>query len=92
MNIENERKLFEGKFFNSDFLFSDAWCDEDHEYYDMYTQKMWEAWQASVNREGFVLVPREATSEMLYHGYAAADNLAEKYKAMVEASQENKDE
>ena len=37
--------------------------------------------------EGLVLVPKEPTSEMLYHGYAAPDNLAAKYKAMIEAQE-----
>ncbi|WP_168383427.1 hypothetical protein [Acinetobacter indicus] len=38
--------------------------------------------------EGFVVVPKEPTSKMLYCGYAAPDNLAAKYKAMIEAAQE----
>lgn len=36
----------------------------------------------------YVVVPKEPTSEMLYHGYAAPDNLSAKYKTMIEAAQE----
>jgi len=48
----------------------------------------WQQAKAWVVPEGFVLVPKEPTSEMLYCGYAAPDNLAAKYKAMIEAAQE----
>lgn len=39
----------------------------------------------------YVLVPKEPTSEMLYCGYAAPDNLAAKYKAMIEAQEQTND-
>lgn len=65
----------------SDYSFSDS----------LKINISWEAWQAAkaqVVPEGYVLVPKEPTSEMLYCGYAAPDNLAAKYKAMIEAAQE----
>ena len=57
---------------------------------ELYSSE-WKAWQAAKAQAvpgGFVLVPKEPTSEMLYCGYAAPDNLAAKYKAMIEAAQE----
>lgn len=77
MDTQKEREVF------------DVW------YYDQQNEigydallSAWLAAKAQAIPEGFVLVPKEPTSEMLYCGYAAPDNLAAKYKAMIEAAQE----
>lgn len=70
MDIEKERAAFEKylfstekfKFRNKNFLFM---LDEDGEYEDIPVLEHWNTWQASANREGFVLVPREPTEQLL---------------------------
>ena len=73
-------------------------------YVDKHTQKSWEAWQAAKAQavpEGFVVVPKEPTDEMLFAA-SGRDIVAEHYggenimwsevretwKAMLEAAQE----
>ena len=70
--------------------FEKAWQENRHiwESTKNLAKAMFYAGQAQAIPEGFVLVPKEPTSEMLYCGYAAPDNLAAKYKAMIEAAQE----
>ena len=62
----------------------------DHESIVFRNNQMeaWQAAKASAVPDGYCVVPKEPTSEMLYHGYAAPDNLSAKYKAMIEAVQE----
>lgn len=104
MNIERERKLFE------EWAYSKNWninrcIDMGLDYYvDDFVDGAWHGWLASVNREGFVLVPAEATRNMLdafpeviYQDTYAGEcsiwvddlTLSKGYKAMIEASQEN---
>ena len=54
----------------------------------------WSAWQAATAQavpEGFVLVPKEPTEEMMFAGYESkekTDNLKINYRAMVEAQEQ----
>ena len=64
MNIDNERKAFEAWFESRyDANFMQFALDLDM-YVDKHTQKSWEAWQASANRQCYKLVPLEPTYEM----------------------------
>lgn len=74
-----------------EFIVSPMSASGRRDVYPEETHDLWKELQAAKTQavpEGFVLVPKEPTSEMLYCGYAAPDNLAAKYKAMIEAAQE----
>lgn len=124
MNIENERKLFEELAKSESLNISKFISRGDYLYKD--TQRCWKAWQASANRDGFVLVENEMTwvnadrlaskqwdkyqrsHEIQNQGQNAtalsieqarlswcknkAHELINEYKAMIKASQENKDD
>ncbi len=99
MNIEEQRKAFE-KYYIANFHDGDIhpnqqlleWSEEGEFYFASSVEDLWGAWLASANREGFVLVPKEPTLEMLenaanehvLHGASYAGI----YKAMIEAAQE----
>ena len=97
MDIQKEREAFEQHLTDTglvEFAGYGFAVDECDEYLHEPTQVAWDSWLIGLNRakaqavpEGFVLVPKEPTSEMLYCGYAAPDNLAAKYKAMIEAQE-----
>lgn len=97
MDIKKEREAFEQHLTDTglvEFAGYGFAVDECDEYLHEPTQVAWDSWLIGLNRakaqavpEGFVLVPKEPTSEMLYCGYAAPDNLAAKYKAMIEAQE-----
>lgn len=88
MNIEEQRKAFEAWFESRyDAHFMQFALDLDL-YVDKHTQTCWEAWLSSANREGYKLVPLEATQEMVdavYNSTLASDDLEGIYKAMIGA-------
>lgn len=77
MNIEKERMAFEGyvlslskyKKRSPKFIFD---LDENGDYDNQDIYELHHAWQASANRKGFVLVPKEPSNAMLK---ASWDNL-----------------
>ena len=91
MNLDNERKAFEAWFESRyDAHFMQFALDLDL-YVDKHTQTCWEAWLASANREGYKLVPLEATQEMVdavYNSTLDSDDLEGIYKAMIGACDE----
>lgn len=100
MDIEKERKLFE-KHMKETYgdLIDQRPCLNSEGFYMSWDMNVaWSVWQASANREGFVLVPVEPTEDMTIY---AVDNceyqlehevMASIYKDMIKASQENKDD
>ncbi|WP_180158823.1 hypothetical protein [Acinetobacter sp. YH01026] len=89
MDLQKEREAFENwwvDFHNGRQIACD-YVEEDNSYAVGYANAQWVAWQAKAIPDGFVVVPKEPTSEMLYRGYAAPDNLSAKYKAMIEAQE-----
>lgn len=104
MNIEEERKAFEGyvlslrkyKKRSPKFIFD---LDENGDYDNQDIYELHHAWQASANREGFILVPKEPTSKMIKKGHDVfigafdsklngGQSLHCAYLAMVRAAQE----
>ena len=102
MNIEKEREAFE------------AWCHIDdqfcthrysgsEDYSDDYAQCAWLAWQAKAQAvpEGFVLVPKEPSADLVNHGHqvflghfneggqTGGRSLYFAYKAIIEAQEQN---
>lgn len=103
MDIEKEREAFE------------AWCHVDdqfcthryagsEDYSDDYAQCAWLAWQAAKAQavpEGFVLVPKEPSADLVNHGHqvflghfneggqTGGRSLYFAYKAMIEAVEQN---
>ena len=78
MNIEEERELF------------DKWYGKKPRgwFEAVKYNTAWRAWLASANREGYKLVPLEATQEMVdavYNSTLASDDLEGIYKAMIGA-------
>ena len=82
MNHDNERKAFE------------EWVLTHPDNLDLTAYEeniMFDAWLASTNREGYKLVPLEATQEMVdavYNSTLASDDLEGIYKAMIGACDE----
>ena len=89
MNHDNERKAFEAWFESRyDAHFMQFALDLDL-YVDKHNQTCWEMWLASANREGYKLVPLEATQEMVDAGHDFCKNNIVTpsgfYKAMIGA-------
>ena len=81
MTIEKERELFD-KWYGKKPM---GWFEA------VRYNTAWRAWQASANREGYRLVPLEATQEMVdavYNSTLASDDLEGIYKAMIGACNE----
>ena len=67
INLEEERKVFLYELDGHGYTFTHMkWLGGCFE--DSSLQMAWEMWQASANREGFVLVPKEPTEEMINAG------------------------
>ena len=93
MDIKKEREAFEkhaSKFFKTNEAFED---DGENYVYDE-VKFMWDCWLAAKAQavpEGFVLVPRVATKQMVNAGYEAHDGfftngqVQDVYQAMIEA-------
>ena len=67
MNLDNERKAFEDEFrkINSNIVFWLNTWDEEMQGYNHPTMCwIWNMWLASANREGYKLVPVEASDHM----------------------------
>ena len=99
MNLDNERKTFDDWHF-LDWKLNNAEADTvefakalyDRVYMYDHTSCVREiefkAWLASANRQGYKLVPLEATQEMVdavYNSTLASDDLEGIYKAMIGA-------
>ena len=80
MNLDNERKAFEG------WAYSNKWniCRypksdyhmKEGQYCDEFVNGAWHGWIKSANREGYKLVPVEPTERMLDSAYSSiSDNL-----------------
>lgn len=80
MNLDNERKAFEG------WAYSNKWniCRypksdyhmKEGQYCDEFVDGAWHGWIKSANREGYKLVPLEPTERMLDSAYSSiSDNL-----------------
>ena len=105
MNIENERELFEK--LQSPALFERIQFSKSKNCYivksgyfdDLITNAEchklnfgWDMWQASANREGFVLVGKELTEQSINKFYETWDDGAKAVWSEMLKSQENKDE
>ena len=95
MNLDNERKAFEEYYIanhhdgdihsNQQLL---EWSENGEFYFATSVNDLWDMWLASANREGYKLVPLEATQEMVdavYNSTLASDDLEGIYKAMIGA-------
>ena len=98
MNHDNERKAFEG-YYIANYHDGDIhphkklleWCEDGESYINSTIDNLWDMWLASANREGYKLVPLEATQEMVdavYNSTLASDDLEGIYKAMIGACDE----
>ena len=83
MNLENERKAFE-EYYIANYHDGDIhphkklleWCEDSESYINSTIDNLWDMWLASANREGYKLVPVEATERMLDSAYSSiSDNL-----------------
>ena len=96
MNLDNERKAFEEYYIanhhdgdihpNQQLL---EWSENGEFYFATSVNDLWDMWLASANREGYKLVPLEATQEMVdavYNSTLDSDDLEGIYKAMIGAS------
>ena len=88
MKSERELFLYELKGHGYEFRNTD-WHDDWERFEDDQLNMVWEMWLASKNREGYKLVPLEASQEMLVaadnceiDGKVTAHNI---YKTMIEA-------
>ena len=63
--MKTERELFEAWCHVDDEFCTHRYTDNCQEYSDDYTQSAWEAWQASAQREGYVVVPKEPSEEVI---------------------------
>lgn len=93
MEINNERKLFEEWCFSSGLVTNKRFFEFGGK--DDDVSSAWEAWKASANREGFVLVPIKCTNNMAHAGKGIDGRLSafkcgDIWEAMIKASQENK--
>lgn len=100
MDLKKEREAFEAWFESRyDAHFMQFALDLDM-YADKHTQTCWEAWQAAkAIPEGFVVVPKEPTQELLNkmqdffvgafeNGLTGGQSIHCAYIAMIEAAQE----
>lgn len=95
MSIEKERELFLYEIDGHGYIFENMrWLGNCFE--DNFLNMAWELWQASANRDGYKLVPVEATEAMLEASlYRQWDDLSSplenmdalKYKAMIGAAE-----
>ena len=95
MNLDNERKAFEEHYI-ANYHDGDIhphkklleWCEDSESYINSTIDNLWDMWLASANRQGYKLVPLEATQEMVdavYNSTLASDDLEGIYKAMIGA-------
>ena len=91
MNLDKERKDFEEWAYSNKwniFRVRDMGIDR---YVDDFVNGAWCGWLASANREGYKLVPVEASQEMVdavYNSTLDSDDLEGIYKAMIGACDE----
>ncbi|MDQ9019876.1 hypothetical protein RFI02_02020 [Acinetobacter sichuanensis] len=100
MDIQKERKAFENwwEALHNGRQIACDYVEEDNSYSVGYANAQWVAWQAAkAVPEGFVLVPREPTDEMIEafsDGYMDSLSVDFKgasrdgYKAMIEAQEQ----
>ena len=86
MNIEEQRNTFETECKLLKYSGDMTRHHIGNFYIDQTTNWMWQMWLASANREGYKLVPLEATQEMVdavYNSTLDSDDLEGIYKAMI---------
>ena len=92
MNLDNERKAYLYELNGHGYHFKNTdWHEDWERFEDEQLNMVWEMWLASANREGYKLVPLEATQEMVdavYNSTLASDDLEGIYKAMIGACDE----
>lgn len=94
MDLQKEREAFEKECrllcYKGNMVMSNLGSFYNNE----QTNWMWQMWlsaKAQAVPEGFVLVPKEPTEEMMFAGYESkekTDNLKINYRAMVEAQEQ----
>lgn len=95
VDIQKEREAFESWLFDEyerAINFDIVFCEHEQAYNHVPTQARWETWQAAKAQsvpEGFVLVPKEPTEEMIDAGVEESDvdwkRLKFAYQAMIGA-------
>lgn len=107
MEIQKQKSLYLAKLLEQEVIKQDEFEDlvfkpEINAFHSNYLSSRfmdninfgWSAWQAATAQrvpEGFVLVPKEPTEEMLSAGYESKEktnNLKINYRAMVEAQEQ----
>ena len=98
MKIEEQRKAFE-EYYIANYHDGDIhphqklleWSKDGESCVNSTVDNLWDMWLASTNREGYKLVPLEATQEMVdavYNSTLDSDDLEGIYKAMIGACDE----
>ena len=100
MNLQKEKEAFEAWLFREypDAIeFMIVYKPDENIYEHRPTQVRWEAWQAAKAQaipDGYVLMPKEPTEEMIQAGRDERRDLgtvASTYKAMIEAQEQAND-
>ena len=103
MDIQKEREAFECEFKQTDYYIAHGdlstlmLCDDQYALDDVQVSfEMWKAAKAQAVPEGFVLVPKEPTEEMIRMGdlafaYDECVDARKIYKAMIEAQEQSHD-
>ena len=97
MDLQKEREAFECEFKQTDYYIAHGdlstlmLCDDQYALDDVQVSfEMWQAAKAQAVPEGFVLVPKVATKQMVNAGYEAHDGfftngqVQDVYQAMIE--------
>ena len=93
MNLDNERKAFED-WAKKETCWDLYWSENIKQYLDHQTNGAWFAWQASIQREGYKLVPVEINDEIesaMFSSVARGEMPCDIYKAMIEAQESTND-
>lgn len=72
MNLDNERKAFEG-YYIANYHDGDIhphkklleWCEDSESYINSTIDNLWNMWLASANREGYKLVPLQPSTKIM---------------------------
>lgn len=68
--MKTEKELFEEAFINAHGgvrFWLNTWNEEDYDYGHLTVSWAWQMWQASVNRDGYKLVPVEPEDKTIAH-------------------------
>ena len=88
--MKTEREMFEAWAKSRKYVVIGATVDGVFSYLNQKTSIAWESWQASTQRQGYKLVPTEATEIMtndgcdaISYGRTNEENVKRIYKAMI---------